>query len=684
MSSAVIGSKGLERTEAPLEPAAPTGGARGQLRIAIAGAGKMGQHHARAVARLTGLARVVAVADPSAVSREAFQRVCPDAVGFDSLEELLASVPVDVVHVATSPQTHEQVAAQALTAGCHVYVEKPFVETAEAARRLLALADTRQLRICAGHQLLFERPALEALALLPALGTIVHVESYFAFRTVRRSPDGRVPLRPDLQLLDILPHPVYLLLRALERSAPDAATELRSLELGAAGTVHALVRRGSITGSLVVTLEGRPVESYLRIVGTNGVLHADFVRGTVQKLFGPGTSGIDKVLNPFRLSWQLAADTTAALTRRLVRRQRSYPGLAEIFQAFYTSIVFQGEPAVTPGNLIETTAICERVAEALRRDATALAAEDVDHRAPGAPRVLVTGGTGLLGRQLASQLAAQHAAVRVLARRAPAPWDRVPGVEYVTADLGQDVPAVVMQEIDVVIHCAAETAGGWMEHERNSLHATERVIRAAAAAGVGRVIHVSSLAVLSAGHRGAVNEETPLEAQSRRRGPYVWGKLESERRAVALGSELGVDVRIARPGALVDYQRFEPPGRLGKRIGNVFVAVGSPRDTLGVVDVPLAARVLAWEATNFEDAPPVLNVLAPALPTRRELLSHLRSANPGLRTIWLPMFVLHPLSWLAIALQKVMRPRKPAMNVAKVFASQRYDTALVQRIVSRL
>jgi nucleoside-diphosphate-sugar epimerase len=368
----------------------------------------------------------------------------------------------------------------------------------------------------------------------------------------------------------------------------------------------------------------------------------------------------------------------------LLRKQRSYPGLAEIFHAFHTSIIQRGEPAVTAGNLLETTAICERVAQALRRNAANAAAEDVERRSSGAPRVLVTGGTGLLGRELVSQLATQQAAVRVLARREPAPWDRVPSVEYVTADLSRDLPPSLVHGMDVIIHCAAETAGGWVEHECNSVGATERVIRAAAAAGVGRVIHVSSLAVLSASQPGALDEQTPLEAQSRRRGPYVWGKLESERRAISLGRELGVDVRIARPGALVDYQRFEPPGRLGKRIGNVFVAVGSPRDTLGVVDVALAARVLAWEATHFNEAPPVLNLLAPALPTRGELLSHLRSTNPGLRTIWLPMFVLHPLSWLAVGLQKVLRPRKPAMNVAKVFASQRYDTTLVQRVVSRL
>ena len=70
--------------------------------------------------------------------------------------------------------------------------------------------------------------------------------------------------------------------------------ELIALEVGEAGTVHALMRQGRLTASLVVTLEGRPVESYVRIVGTNGSLFADYVRGTVQRQIGPGTSGIDR------------------------------------------------------------------------------------------------------------------------------------------------------------------------------------------------------------------------------------------------------------------------------------------------------------------------------------------------------------------------------------------------------
>ncbi len=654
-----------------------------ELRIALVGAGRMAQHHARAVARSQVPARVVAFADPSPAAAEAMRAEAPDAVAFPSLERLLKEQQVDIVHVCTPPDTHERTAAAALEAGCHVYVEKPFVPTSGAAERLIALASERGLKVCAGHQLLFEEPTRRALELLPALGTLTHVESYFSFRTVRRSPDGRTPLRADLQLLDILPHPVYLLLRTMETAVPGARSELRGVEVGPAGTVHALVRRGPLTGALTVTLEGRPVDSFLRLVGSNGSVHADFVRGTVQRQIGPGTSGIDKLLNPYRQARQLATGTTKALGKRFLKRQRSYPGLVEIFEAFYGAVRAGAPSPISGENILDTVRICERIAEVL----AAPQAEPVESgaRFAGSPRVAVTGGTGFLGKEVVRQLAAAGSAVRVLARREPPEWDRVPGAEYVAADLAQPVDASLLEGIETVVHCAAATSGGWEEHQAHSLDAAENMMRAAHAAGATRFIHVSSLAVLQGGGAAQpVSDRSPLQSDSRSSGPYVWGKLESERLVQKLGAELGIGVRIARPGAIIDERSFDPPGKLGRRIGNIFVAVGSPGDTLGVVDVAFAARTLVWMVDHFETAPAALNILAPELPRKRMLIKRLRRSNPDLTVVWLPRLVLHPLSWAATGAQKVLRPGKPATNVASVFARQAIDTSGIAHLAPEI
>ena len=645
------------------------------LRVAIVGAGKMGQHHARAIGRLGSSVRVVAVADPSESARAAILCLVPDAAGFASLEEAVAAGPVDAVHVCTAPETHGPLAAAALESGCHVYVEKPFCESVSTAERLIAMAATRRLKICAGHQLLYESPTRDALALLPALGNLVHVESYFSFRPVRRSGNGRAPLRSDLQLFDVLPHPVCLLLRIIEEASPAGRPELAAVETGPAGTVHALVRRGGITGTLVITLEGRPVESYLRIVGTNGWVHADFVRGTVQRLIGPGTSAVDKVLSPFRLGRQLLTGTSLALGRRVLKKQRSYPGLVEILQAFYDSITNDTAPPVGAENIVETVRICAQVRRALDVDDQAVESTPLE---PTADRrfVVLTGGTGFLGKEIVRALRQQGTGVRVLARRAPPAWERIPGVDYAVADLSQPIPPSALSGADLIIHCAAATAGGWDEHQKHSIDATEHLLRAAATAGVERIIHVSSLAVLAPDNGdGPVREDTSLEPRSRDCGPYVWGKLESERLAVRLAEDLKLDLRVVRPGALVDYRSFEPPGRLGKRVGNVFVAVGAPSDSLGVIDVQFAAKAIAWIGRHFADAPATLNLLEPRLPTRRELLGHLKRSNPDLTVVWVPTVALKPLSWAATGLQKVLRPGTSSIDVSRVFGTRRYDTS---------
>jgi predicted dehydrogenase/nucleoside-diphosphate-sugar epimerase len=628
----------------------------------------MAAQHAAAIARLDGLATVVALADPVEAARMTIRRYAPGAAEYPSVGSMLAAGGLDVVHVCTPPAAHAPIAEAVLDAGIPVYVEKPFAETSPTAEGILRQAAARGLKVCAGHQLLFERPARRAMDLLPALGRLVHVESYFSFRPVRRSPGGGAPMRADQQLLDILPHPVYLLLDILDRGA-SGATVLSALELGRAGTVHALLRRGDLTGSLLVTLEGRPIESYLRIVGTNGTLHADFVRGTVQRLFGPGTSGVDKLLAPYRLAWQMAGGATGAFSARMLKRQRSYPGLTELFEAFYRSIRENTPSPVSPASILDTVRICEQVAERLGQ----ATAGETSAPSPNGRRVVLTGGTGFLGQALVRRLLERGAAVRVLCRRAPPVWARIAGAEYVEVDLGEPVAAELLGGAEILIHAAAETAGGWEAHQRNSIDATVHALRAAAEAGVQRVVCVSSLAVLASPRGRAISESTPLEPRARGAGPYVWGKLESERLAVTLGKELGLEVKIIRPGAIVDDTAFEAPGRLGKGIGPVFVAVGSPRDRLGVVDLSCVVNTLAWYVEAFSEAPPVLNLIGPELPTKRHLIRRLRARNPDVHVVWLPRLLLVPLSAVASGLQKLVRPGRPAVSLRKVFSVPRYD-----------
>ena len=613
-------------------------------------------------------------------------------------EELLERIKPDVVHICTPPDTHVALARLALQHGAHVYMEKPFALTESDAEEIISLAMEKGLRVCAGHQLLFESPTLCAAEQLPKLGRIIQIESYFSFKPVRYSRDGRTAISPLDQLVDILPHPVYFLLHFLKKNTPQSASPVGicALEVKASGSIHGILRCGEVIGNLNVTLEGRPIESYLKIVGTNGLLYADYVRGTLLVLPGPGVSAISKILNPYRQSWQTCSGTTRALFKRVFKKQKSYPGLCEIIGNFYAQVRSGLPDAASDAIIIETVAVCEEVGKRLevaeKEENTNLEKEhsrlnsilpSIDSSRRG---VLITGGTGILGRAVASKLRKRNGLTRVAARKIPSVSNRIPGVEYAVADLAEDIPPEIFKDISVVIHCAAETAGGREAHERNSVGATRNLINAMKSAGVKQLVHISSLAVLKTGREmgGPINEETPLELDNEDRGPYVWGKAESERQAMELCGKLEIGLKIVRPGPLVDYENFEPPGRLGREVGPWFAYIGGKKSRLSLCSVPMAAEVLREFVNDFENMPPVLNLVEPGSPTRGELVSILLNARPDLKAFRIPFWFLRISAPFLKLVQIILRPKAKPVDIYAAFSAEKYDSTLAAKIIEKV
>ncbi len=94
------------------------------LRIGIVGSRFAAHLHLLAYRRVYGVeARLAGVTSPTAERREAFAR----ETGATPYADLAALLPhVDVVDVCSPPATHEPVALQAIEAGKHVFIEKPF------------------------------------------------------------------------------------------------------------------------------------------------------------------------------------------------------------------------------------------------------------------------------------------------------------------------------------------------------------------------------------------------------------------------------------------------------------------------------------------------------------------------------------------------------------------------------
>jgi predicted dehydrogenase len=133
------------------------------LGLGLVGAGRFAGFLAAAAEDVPGLAlRAVTDPDSAAAARLADTHSARSATG---LRDLLDDSDVDVVAVATPPSSHPGVARSALSAGKHVFCEKPLATALTEARDLVGLA-ARSGRVLVVDHVLRYNPLLHALTVL--------------------------------------------------------------------------------------------------------------------------------------------------------------------------------------------------------------------------------------------------------------------------------------------------------------------------------------------------------------------------------------------------------------------------------------------------------------------------------------------------------------------------------------
>lgn len=112
------------------------------LRIGIAGLGRLGRRHAEQLARHTPGAQLVAACSPVAAERQWARDALGVATLHESFEAFVADPALDAVVLVTPTNLHARQTVAALEAGKHVFVEKPLS---------LELADCEQVQAVAAR-----------------------------------------------------------------------------------------------------------------------------------------------------------------------------------------------------------------------------------------------------------------------------------------------------------------------------------------------------------------------------------------------------------------------------------------------------------------------------------------------------------------------------------------------------
>lgn len=155
--------------------------------------------------------------------------------------------------------------------------------------------------------------------------------------------------------------------------------------------------------------------------------------------------------------------------------------------------------------------------------------------------LFVTGGTGYLGSTLIDLLVRRGMAVRAAVRTPERAAVLPDNVERVRVDLSDEQAlARAMQGCEGVFHLAASVGHSLEETREANTEGTRRVLRAAARAGVRRLVHTSSSAAII-DPSGLVSEDA--ENATALVDPYSVTKAEAEGLVFAAARE-GLDARI--------------------------------------------------------------------------------------------------------------------------------------------
>jgi predicted dehydrogenase/acetyltransferase-like isoleucine patch superfamily enzyme len=177
--------------------------------IAVIGCGYWGKNIVRSFHELGALA---AVADCDTATADGYAALY--SAPARSVDAILADTAIHGIAIATPPSQHFPLAAQALQAGKHVFVEKPLALEVSEAETLCRLADQHDRRLMVGHLLQYH-PAFMKLRDIVRNGQLGRLQYIYS----NRLNLGRIRREEDI-LWSFAPHDISMIL-ALVGEQPE-------------------------------------------------------------------------------------------------------------------------------------------------------------------------------------------------------------------------------------------------------------------------------------------------------------------------------------------------------------------------------------------------------------------------------------------------------------------------------
>jgi nucleoside-diphosphate-sugar epimerase len=223
--------------------------------------------------------------------------------------------------------------------------------------------------------------------------------------------------------------------------------------------------------------------------------------------------------------------------------------------------------------------------------------------------VVLTGGSGMVGREVLGLLSERESSVHVLARR-PAPEGlRLRGaMSWVCADLtNARTVAMLPDRCDVVLHVAGEMKPDLVGNRAIQCDPTRRLLDRARQSGARRFVYVSSVAVYGDGRQVLTEEDAPRATES----AYGISKREAEDLIFAAHDPPRFTTCVIRPCPILG----SGPGHFAAGVRALVRQPTVPlpnagRERVDLVDVADVARSIVDLAFLRPDASGAFNIVA--------------------------------------------------------------------------
>jgi scyllo-inositol 2-dehydrogenase (NADP+) len=266
-----------------------------------------------------------------------------------SIEELLAEPDIQLVVITSPNSTHYSYAKQALLAGKHVVVEKPFVNSVQEADELIALAAERNLILSVFQNRRWDNDFLTVKKCIQegVLGDIYLYEAHYDFFRPQVGPKWKEHAGEGTgALYDLGPH---LIDQALQLFGMPEAVSAELVKQRPGAEVDDFFHLVMHYGSLRVVLQASNI---IKQAGPHFQVHGN--QGSLIKYgMDPQQSDLQRGLRPGNPTWgkdkeELYAEVTLGRNLTLSSRLETIPGCYEAYyQGILNSIVNGAPPPVS-------------------------------------------------------------------------------------------------------------------------------------------------------------------------------------------------------------------------------------------------------------------------------------------------------------------------------------------------